>query len=262
MLEHVVVGIGREDASDGDAIALAKQLVSPSGRLTLVHVIVVTGGAPVDSSSTAVTLTAQVSRVEAQSVSSGLHRFAAEHGADLLVVGASRSDGASRAFPGDRTAEVLQDAPCAVAVAPDGYADRAAGIHRIGVAHDGPPDAARVLTLARSLAAERRAELSAFAPAGARDRWDVMVEPDHHVEEVRRQLAALLGIAAPAELDDPVGALDGDGGSVDLLVIGSPEDPAIARLLQWPSDAQACAPVLVVSARHSAHNRPPVREED
>ena len=273
VFENVVVGIGDDDEAGDDAIALAKQLVSARGQLALVHVLVVTVRPAPDSGSVqtaakysraveeltdlarTLRIAGHVSCVEAPAVRRGLHEFASAQHADLLVVSSSRSDEVVQLLLGDDTLEVLEDSPCPIAVAPAGYAARAATIHRIGVAYDGSTDSERALTLARSLAAERGAELSAFeavqAPLYPHDVWDVR-EMDHHVEEARQQVAALGGVEAEAEFGDPAGELARYAHSVDLLVMGSHKDRPIDRLLQQTTSQQLAdrtpSPLLVLAS--------------
>jgi nucleotide-binding universal stress UspA family protein len=104
---------------------------------------------------------AQLLTVQAGSVARGLHEAVRRHG-DLLVIGASRRDDFEQTFVGDDTRQVLQDAPSAVAVAPTGYATRLPSLDTIGVGYDGSPASEQALTVARTLARERRAELSAL----------------------------------------------------------------------------------------------------
>jgi nucleotide-binding universal stress UspA family protein len=239
MFENVVVGIGGNDEAGDDAIALAKQLVSPRGRLTLVHVLVVAAKPAPDSGSFQTAAkhrraveeltdlaqqlapAARVSCLEAPSVRRGLHEFASTRQADLLVVGASHNDELAQLLLGDDTGEVLDDPPCPVAVAPVGYVCRATTIQRIGVAYDGSTESERAVVLARRWATGRDAELSAFqvvsAPLYPRDVWDVRGEIDRHVEDARRQVAALGGIDAEAEFGDPADELIRYASSVDLL---------------------------------------------
>lgn len=274
MFEKVVVGVGTDDEASDDAITLARQFVAAAGELTLAHILVTADRPAVDSGSLHAAAKRRraleeladlaqqlpsgvhVSCVEASSVRRGLHDFVLAERADLLVVGASRSDEVVRMIVGDHTLEVLEDAPCPVAVAPAGYAARReAAMDRIGVAYDGSAESDQALTLARSLAANHGAELSAFeavtAPLYARDAWDVREEMDHHVEEVRRQVAAL-GVDAEAEFGDPADEILRFAQSVDLLVIGSHRYRPIDRLLQQ-STAQRLAdrttsPLLVLAA--------------
>lgn len=55
-------------------------------------------------------------------VTAALHAAAAETDADVLVVGRSHTGPVGRTFVGSVTEQVLHGAPCAVAVAPRGYA--------------------------------------------------------------------------------------------------------------------------------------------
>jgi nucleotide-binding universal stress UspA family protein len=278
MFEHVVVGI-RDDDSGRDAIALAKELVSPQGGLMLLYVHVVAPKPAPDSGSVGdaaksryalerltalaaeLSVDARLWCEQAQSVRRGLHEFALRQHADLLVVRASHYDELAREFIGDDTREVLEDAPCAVAVAPVGYSARAAAVTRIGVAFDGSAESERALALARKLAAERHGELSGFEAVGmplyVRDPWDVRgVEIDEQVEQARQQIAALGGVQPHAEFaEDTVEGLMQYGASVDLLVIGSHRYRPLDRFLGQSTSQrladEASSPLLVLPS--SAH---------
>src|SRR5690348_477505 len=91
---------------------------------------------------------ARVSCVEALSARSGLHDYASSRRADLLVVSASNRDEVGRLLLGDDTNEVLDGAPCVVAVAPNEYFARGATIRRIGVGYDASAASERALALA------------------------------------------------------------------------------------------------------------------
>jgi nucleotide-binding universal stress UspA family protein len=278
VFEEVVAGVRAEDERGHDAIALARELVSPRGALTLVHVHVVASKPAPDSGSVGdavkrrhaieqltalareLMIGAQVSCVEARSVCRGLHEYASEHDADLLVVGASHYDELARDFVGDDASEVLRDPPCVVAVAPRGYAERGAAIERVGVAYNGSAESERAVALARRLAAQRCAELSAFeavsAPIYARDPWNLEGDVSVHVEAARRRVAALGGLEADAGFGDPVEELAGYAESVDLLVMGSHKYRPIDRLLEH-STAQRMAddpsvPLLVLPSADRA----------
>jgi len=282
MFENAVVGIGADDEAGDDAIALAKQLVSPRAQLTLVHVLVVTDRPAPDSGAAQTAakyrraveeltdlarqagVAAEVSCVEAPSVRSGLHEFVSAHNADLLVISSSRSDEVVQLLLGDDTLEVLEDAPCPVAVAPAGYAARPSAMHRIGVAYDSSTESEQALAMARRIASDCGAELSAFeavpAPLHPRDAWDVRGEMDHHVEEARQHLAALDGVAAEAEFGEPGSELTRYAQSVDLLVIGShrygPLDRGSQQAMPQRLAGRTSSPLLVLSsngrARHDA----------
>ncbi len=67
----------------------------------------------------------------------GLHEVAEQLGADVLVVGMSRKGAVGRVLLGDNARSSLKGAPCAVAMAPAGYARRACAIERVSVCYDG-----------------------------------------------------------------------------------------------------------------------------
>jgi nucleotide-binding universal stress UspA family protein len=229
MFRNIVIGI-REVQAGRDAIALARTVSVAADAVTLLHVQVVTGRPAPDSGAVvgaAKRLTAldrlkqlavefaidgEVSCVEARSVRDGLHEFARSHSADLLVVSASHLDELGRDFIGDDAKAVLENAPCAVAIAPAGYCARARALTRIGVAYDGSAGSEQALTLARTLATERGAALSAFeavsAPLYAHDPANVAGEWGQRAAAARQRIAALGGLEPDARTGDPVEELD------------------------------------------------------
>ena len=253
MFDHVVVGVRAEDATARDAIALGRELVSPHGTLTLLHVKVV-GYEPADGVLTATdgedrtraherlaalaaacSVEAETAWVAARSVRRGLHRFATDHHADLLVVGTTKQDDVGRAFAGDDTVEVLGDAPVAVAVAPAGWSARATTLQRVGVGYDGSAGSERALVAARTLAGDRGARLSAFAavrePIAVHDVWDVEGEIADLVDAARRRLSALGDLEPEAGAGDAVEELARYGRSVDILVLGGHRPEPADQLL-------------------------------
>jgi nucleotide-binding universal stress UspA family protein len=273
MFERVVVGV-RGAAGGRDAIALASRLVATDGTLTFLHVHHV-GSKPAPDSGAAgdaakrrlalarlealaaeLHVEADVSAIESQSARRGLHAFARREHADLLVIRMSHLDDLARDMSGDDTRAVLEDAPCAVAVAPIGYSEQAAVIARIGVAYDGSAQSERALALARKLAAERDAELSAFeavdAPLHVRETWDVRApEIDERIDEARERVATLGGLETDAGFGDTVDELVQFGRTVDLLVIGSHRYRPIDRLLRSTTAQQLAGetsvPLLVLA---------------
>jgi nucleotide-binding universal stress UspA family protein len=271
MFERIVVAIKGEDAGR-DALALTRELAPPHGEVTLVHVLVVPDKPAPDSAGSRLaakhthvleTLTvlatefapgARVSCVEAASVRRGLHGSARDARADLLVIGATREDELARELVGDDARRVLTDAPCAVAVAPVSYAARATTMRRIGVAYNGSPESTEALGVARSLAHERRAHLSAFeavrAPLYVHDPWNADAEIEDRVEEARRQVVALGGLQAQAGCGDRVDELAHYGESVDLLVVGSHRYGPLDRLTERTTSQRladtATTPIVVL----------------
>jgi nucleotide-binding universal stress UspA family protein len=283
MFDNVIVGVDDYDAGR-DAVGLATQLASAKRRLTFAHVEVVAIKPPdsgdasespvcrramerLASLADAAEVDAEVLCVEARSVASGLHELGVSRRGDLLVIGASRRDEYDRAFVGDDTREVLRHAPCTVAVAPMGFANRPPIMHKIGVAYDGSPQSEHALALARRLARERGGELSAVhavpepiytsrRATGARlvnDPWSVQAEIDEAVGKARSQMAQLGDVEPHATSGDATEELARYGASVDLLIIGSHKYRPLEAWMSVQSTAQQLAdsapcPLLVLSS--------------
>jgi nucleotide-binding universal stress UspA family protein len=271
MFDNVIIGVDDYDAGR-DAVGLATRLASGKRRLTFAYVEVVALKPPDsgDASESPVCrramerlasladeagVDAEVLCVGARSVASGLHELGVRRRGDLLVIGASRRDEYDRAFVRDDTREVLRHAPCAVAVAPMGFATRPPIMHKIGVAYDGSPESEQALALARRLARERGAELSAVhavpeptytsrRETGARlvnDPWSVQAEIDEAVENARSQMARLDDVERHATSGNATEELARYGASVDLLIIGSHKYGPLEAWMSVQSTAQQLA---------------------
>jgi nucleotide-binding universal stress UspA family protein len=84
------------------------------------------------------------------------HEVAEAHRAALIVVGSSAHGPLGRLVLGGVTAETLRRAPCAVAVAPRGWANGPRRLARIGIAIDGSPRDASATAIGQRLAASVR----------------------------------------------------------------------------------------------------------
>ncbi|MGA9856844.1 MAG: universal stress protein [Solirubrobacteraceae bacterium] len=268
MFSNVLVGVKQFEAGR-DALSLARVLASGKGNLTLAQVQV--EPAPRSGAAGAAgrrrdaleclaalrdesQLDAEVVCCVARSVRRGLHDLARARGADLLVIVASREDEIYRDLVGDDARELLDNAPCDVAVAPVGYSARRALSRAIGVAYDRSPSSDRVLRLARTIAADRNGTLSAFhvvtgLPAPLPGHFGESI--DDAVTQARDGLEEL-GVEAHAEYGDPVEQLRDFGRSVDLLVLGSrshgPAGLSGGGIAQQLADTPPC-PLLVVPQR-------------
>jgi nucleotide-binding universal stress UspA family protein len=197
-------------------------------------------------------------RLEASSSPArGLHDTAVSEGADLIVVGSSHHGVLGRVLLGSVGERLLSGAPCAVALAPRGYAaHEPRHIRVIEVAFDGSPEAQLALRTAHGVAAR----------AGATVRVLMVIEPPaaipgHFVplpgleplvaiergEALQRQELAARGAldAALRALGDGVGVepevlvggdpasaiLDAPRADVDLLVLGSRAYGPVRRAL-------------------------------
>jgi nucleotide-binding universal stress UspA family protein len=200
---------------------------------------------------------AEVARIQAPSVRDGLRGFAASQAADVIVIGASRRNDVARMLLGDDVREVLEDPPCAVAVAPIGYSARSGPMTKIGVAYDGSTEREQALGVARDLAEQHHAALSAFEALPPRvylgNELRAGDEAEDEIEEARQQIARFGDVEPHAEYtDDPVDGLRRYGASVDLLVVGSnryrPPDRHVRRSTSQRLADRLSSPLLVLSS--------------
>lgn len=135
---RLVVGVDGRQGGD-DAIALARALSAPNALLTYVHVY---GGNSAGGRASATAIPFELQTAEEllageagrasgpvntmtvcdSSVARGLHSAAARCHADVLVIGACHRGALGRAVFGSDAAATAYHAPCAVAIAPPGYA--------------------------------------------------------------------------------------------------------------------------------------------
>ena len=177
-------------------------------------------------------------------VGRGLHELAERQGADLVVVGSSGRGLLGRVAVGDHTRDALNGAPCAVAVAPAGYAQRPSAVRKIGVGYDGSPESKHALAVARELAAWLGAKVSAFEAVTLPLDAGNVGALDQLVESARSAIAELGDVDAHAAYGDPVEELALFGASVDLLIVGSRGYGPIGRLVHGSTSQR-----LVRSAR-------------
>lgn len=275
MFRNVLVGVN--DAEGGrDAIALGKMLVAPDGELTLAHVYHQDPPGPwrmadvrvgeerdrarelLERAGAEAGVRAHIRWRGAPSVGRGLHEMAEMIEADLLVVGSSRRGLLGRAALGDDTRAALNGAPCAIAIAPAGYSSEPPTLMReIGVGYDGSPESEHALGVARGLAIELGAKLSAFQAIAvptylAHGRTAVDGTPIKDlVDDARARIASHEGVEPHAAYGDPVEELTLYSASLDVLIVGSRSYGPIGRLVHG-STAQhlartARSPLLVLT---------------
>jgi nucleotide-binding universal stress UspA family protein len=285
MFKNVVVAIADRETGP-DAIKLAKRLGAETAQLTLGHVYAgderVWRGSNADYDASARARAAelldavrQATGVEARtrvvgasSVGHGLHEIADSAGADLLVVGSSRRGLLGRVLLGDDTRDALNGAPCAIAIAPQGYAARGVHASEIGVGYNGSVESQHALEVARALAKEWAVKLSAFETVSLPSYMfaggmALIEEPlDDLVAEARARLQAL-GVEGHAAYGRPSEELAVYSASLDLLVVGSRDFGPIGRLVHGSTTQQlarlARCPLLVLTraARTAALTGPP-----
>jgi nucleotide-binding universal stress UspA family protein len=166
----------------------------------------------------------------------GLHDLAAEEHATLLVLGSTHLGTVGRVVIGSAGELLLMGAPCAVTVAPRGYAERADdSFDLVGVGFDGSAESEIAVQSAHALAGAVGARLRAIgvvetrlfqrlpgvAEAGARKLGEAR---DALLERFERILAALPGAAEVERTmleGNPSDALAGAAAETDLMVVGS-----------------------------------------
>lgn len=274
MFDNVLVGVdGRSGGRD--AIALARQLTGPEGRLTLVHAHsgelrptrAVTPGLTTEEREASAALLegeraeanvrAELVSVAAMSPGRALHQQAEEQQGDLLVVGSTSRGVFGRATLGDDTRAALNGAPCAVAIAPLGYAEHPASFVRIGVAYNGSPESEGALAMARTLAVSTGARVLArevvSIPSYA---YGGLLAPSTGeelnlaVKEANERLGSLTDVEGSAVYGIPGEGLAEFGEEVDILVVGSRGYGPLRRLVLGSTseylERHARCPLLVL----------------
>jgi nucleotide-binding universal stress UspA family protein len=171
---------------------------------------------------------------------------------------------------GDDTRAALNGAPCAIAIAPAGYMAEPATMREIGVGYDGSPESEHALALARKLALELGAKLSAFEAVTLASTalstgplpFDEMVTT--LVTEARDRIAASGDVEAHAAYGHPAEELAVYSASLDLLVTGSRAYGPIGRLIHGSTSRElartARCPLLVLPRVATAIDTPDVAD--
>lgn len=271
MFKKVLVGSdGRQGGRD--AIALARQLLDRDGEMTLARIYPgprshayapgvreaerdrAVAGVEKDRAEAGVD--ARTLTREGLSAGRALHELAEQEQADLLVLGSTHRGAFGRALLGDDTRESLNGAPCAVAVAPGGYADRSGPFATIGVGYDGSPESRAALEVAREIA----------GPGGAAIRvlqvlhfptyiYTGLIPPagegiDELVKGADAEMKQLSGVEAKAEYGLPGEDLASFSRELDLLIVGCRGYGPVGRLIHGSTSnylqRHARGPLLVL----------------
>jgi nucleotide-binding universal stress UspA family protein len=207
-----------------------------------------------------------------------LTRVAEESGVGLLVVGSTHEGKLGRVLPGSVAERLLNGAPCAVAVAPPGFAKRnefREGL--IGVGYTGTEESKLALAWAESLARQlgSRLRLIAAIPPLTTGWLPADLSEGDYRSRIRADLEETLSAASLGAPDlstqceviegDPADALGEQGRELDFLVVGSRGYGPLRRVLLGGVSGQviqdAPCPVVVVprgaKETSSQPNRPP-----
>lgn len=287
--ERILVGF---DGSDGaqDALALARSLADRTGaelvlggvlpgRAVRLLAAAMVGGLERDVERdfadkverAAAELAARSEVVLSGSAPQGLNDLAEDIGADLIVLGSSKT-ASGRVRTGRTATQLLQGGPAAVAVAPVGYRHGKHDLAVIGVGIDGSAESHEALRTAIELArggSALRLVSVAFEPFTAAPLWSFgswghgLEELDKVVLQNARDQLDAARATAPDDLPTEATALAGDVPSqlcdeadkgMDLLCLGSRAYGPVRRVLLGSVSAAVIAnapcPVLVVPRPH------------
>ena len=183
-------------------------------------------------------------RTAAGSVPAELERIATAEGVELIVVGSCHRGGVGRVLAGSVGNKLLQGAPCAVAVAPNGYARRrATPSGTIGVGYDGGAESRVALAWAEGLAARIGSDLRlvavsqpppsapefALGTAGFMDAQRARLE--RLIEAGRATIGGGVRSEGVVVEGDPAHELASLASGLDVLVVGSRCYGPVARAL-------------------------------
>ena len=243
MFDNVLVGVDGRPGGD-DAVALARQLASPGARVALANIY---GSVSWPAGSSGIFLDDQRAEAKAflererdrwpgatpvyacaSTVGRGLHELAADRGADLIVVGSTHRGIPGKVFIGDDTRAAFYGAPCAIAIAPHGYAAAETPLTRIAVAYDDTPESHRALAAARRVAELTGAGITVMRVVGPEDvRHTAPLPADWPsataalVDQAQRSLDAIDGVEGIAVSGGPREELTQLAADVNLLIVGS-----------------------------------------
>lgn len=211
-------------------------------------------------------LGAETRAIASPSVAEALHQLAESEGAETIVLGSCHRGPIGRTLSGSVGESLMHGAPCAIAVAPRGYAERDRNrLLRVAVAFDGSPEAWAALETAIGIAERCHGELTVVSAAdypryGYATSWSILAAGEFadYEHEDKQRLLELATARVPASLKGEGRVLTGDAGSLltevsgdfDLMVTGSRAYGPLRRTLLGSTtrkliSSSAC-PVLVL----------------
>ncbi|WP_320673000.1 universal stress protein [Patulibacter defluvii] len=207
----------------------------------------------------------------------GLQQLAEELDARAIVVGENHLGPLGRIAVGSVTEQTLHGAPCAVVVAPAGYAASPAPPSTIGVADDGGPESRAALAQAVALAHRTGARLRVIHVLPKEVIWyagyggaTVLAEMRAAVrEDLERTAAAIEGVAEVETLlleGDPATELGRVAEHLDLLVIGSRNRGPLQRVMLGSVSSrlvrQAHCPLVVLPRSAVTEEHAPATDDE
>jgi nucleotide-binding universal stress UspA family protein len=198
------------------------------------------------------------------SVARALHETAEREQADLIVLGSEEWSEPGRLAAGAARRQALQGAPCAVAVAPAGFADTAGVLAPVGIGYDGSAESRLALSSAAGVAESIGCELrviSALKKPTPTHPMFAFTSYRQHLEDLRDQAQSRLlelasGLPSRPEIEplvidgEPAEVLVDHSEELGLIVVGSRAYGPLRRvLLGSVSDSlldRAACPVMIV----------------
>ena len=183
--------------------------------------------------------------VGATSPARALHETAEREQADLIVVSSDTRASDGRVAAGATGRPALQGAPCAVAVAPAGFAETGGGLAPVGAGFDGSWESRLALSSAAGVAESVSGELrviSAFKRPAPAHPMCALTSYHEHVAQLHDQRREDLIEAIDAELvhpqsrplvieGEPADVLVDHAGEAGLLVVGSRGYGSLRRVM-------------------------------
>ena len=182
-------------------------------------------------------LAAETRAIAARSPAEGLDGLAEEEGADLIVLGSGSRAGHGLLGLGSVAESLLRGAPCGVAVAPRGYADRSElRLLKVAVAFDGSPESWAALETGIGIAERVHGRLTILSVSeppryGYASAWSVLSagEIRDSERELKEEVVELARARIPTDLETearletgyPGTVLAEASGEFDLMVAGS-----------------------------------------
>ena len=284
-MKTIVVGFdARQEAID--ALTLGRELAGPDGAEIHVAVVQPRGAVPFERAVAGARISEglddQLFETAARVVEGGdftrasldgslsgrsaaraLYEYADEQGADLIVVGSSHRGKAGRILPGSVGESLLRGAPCGIAVAPRGFADRRhGGFALVGVAYDGSEEAELALREAERVSQALGAELRVITVVPTQTQFSMKAAlAGELLEDLRDEFRGVLergiselddGTKAEADLreGDPADVLARETERLDLLVVGSrgygPIRGALLGSVSAAVASTAACPIMVI----------------
>ena len=263
---QIIVGVDGTNRGD-DALAFARLVAETTGAMLILTHAYGPGETRAQARATLVARESAAGDVQVElmpfadsSPARALERVASMRHARLVVVGSSRRARLGRIVPGSTGVQLLQEAPCAIAVVPhDWQPPTEAPLRRIGCAFDGSPEAQNALEAAVALARATDGELDVMrafwspplsGPQALAVAADLEIRAGIGLGRAVQSLPADVHPRARLLLNDPADALVARSHDLDVLVMGSrghgPVRAVWAGSVSARVTREAWCPVIVV----------------